>query len=92
MDFRVTVGYAVSDPRPDAGGLERLRRRLQVELPNAQPRVALSATTLDVAVTVQADHEVDAIAHAVGAADAVVGDASIRATAQPAPPPGVAER
>jgi len=91
MDFRVTVGYPVSDPRPDAGQLERLRGRLEAALPDAEPRVALSTTTLDVALTVQADHEVDAIADAVGAADGILDDVSIRAIAQPASLPHIDE-
>ena len=47
-------------------------------------RVALSAVTLDVALTVHHVHELEAIRLAVTTADAIVGDHAIRAIAQPA--------
>ena len=81
---RVTVSYSVSGDRPSEQALADLQSRLDDVAPDALARVALSATTLDVALTVHQPLEVDAINRAVTTADAVVGDAALRVTAQPA--------
>jgi hypothetical protein len=90
MEFRVTVSYAIVGDRPSATEQERLQRRLQAAAPNATARVALSISALEVALTVESDRQVDAIAQAVSLADEAVGDASIGASAQRIPLPGVA--
>ena len=89
MAFRVTISYARAAEPPGERELDRLRRDLQSAAPDAAARVALSAGALDVALTIDSDRDVDAVTQAVRVAGAVVGDASIRASAQPIPLPGV---
>jgi hypothetical protein len=92
VEYRITLSYAhAAGERPTEAALERLRVRLSEALPDADARVAESAFTVDVAVTVRAERELDAINRAVSAADAVVGDASIRSSAQPVPLPAKRE-
>jgi hypothetical protein len=91
MEFRVTASYPIAGDRPSDAELERLERRLQAASPNGAARVALSITALEVALTVESDRQVDAIAQAVGLADEVVGDASTGASAQPIPLPGAVD-
>lgn len=87
MAFRVTMSYPMTGDRPNPADLERLQRSLEAAAPDAGARFAFSISTLDVALTVESLHQVDAIAQALSVADAVVADASIRAHAQPIPCP-----
>lgn len=78
----MTVSYTVEGRPVSESALADLATRLRAAAPDADARVAPSAVALDVALTVRVDHELEAIRVAVSTANAVLGDASVRAIAE----------
>ena len=87
MRFRVTVDYALDDERPSAAALEDTNARLAAFAPAFAARVAGSAYSLEVALTVDAEDQVDAASVALNALRTALGRQELRVTAQPVHPP-----